>query len=235
MTPAARPGIRTSAILRAKIDLFGRRLEHAADGFWTSPDFPCLYREHLFLSHSIVRASVPLMQAAEDACGYPQHAGDSALQGFARYLRHHIPEETGHDEWVLDDAEAMGISRPAILTRQPKESATQLVGVQYYWIHHYNPIALAGYIAVMEGNPPTSEFMEEVARRNNLPLKCFTNLLYHARIDPQHRRELDDVLDSLPLTADHLALIGLSALRTLRILTEIMDDVVTPADSASSA
>jgi Iron-containing redox enzyme len=215
-------------MIRAKIDLFGRRLGHASHAFWTSPDFPSLYREHLFLSHSIVRASVPLMRAAEEACGYPQHVGDPALEGFAGYLRQHIPEETGHDEWILDDGEAMGIERAAILNRQPKESAAELAGVQYYWIYHYNPIALAGYIAVMEGGPPTTEFLEDAARRNNIPLKCFNNLLYHARIDPQHRQDLNDVLDSLPLTPDHLGLIGLSALRTLRTLTEIMEALLKP-------
>jgi hypothetical protein len=121
----------------------------------------------------------------------------------------------------------MGIERSAILARLPKESATELVGVQYYWIEHYHPIALAGYIATMEGDPPSIDFIEDVARRNHLPLNCFTSFLYHARIDLEHRRELDEALDALPLTVDHLALIGLSSLRTIRMMTEIMEDIVT--------
>jgi pyrroloquinoline quinone (PQQ) biosynthesis protein C len=225
---------RHSEVVRAKIALFGRRLGHTAYRFWSSPDFPRLYREYIFQSHSIIRASVPLMQAAADACALPQHAGDPALQGFARYLRHHIPEETGHHEWILDDGEAMGVERSKVLARLPKESATQLVGVQYYWIHHYNPIALAGFIATMEGDPPTTEFVEEVARRHGLSLNCFTSFLYHARIDPQHRRDLDDVLDLLPLTADHLALIGLSSLRTIRMMTGIMEGIIASRDDAET-
>jgi len=215
-----------SQIVRAKIALFGRRLGYAAHRFWASAEFPRLYREYIFQSHAIIRASAPLMQAALDACGLPQHAGDPALQGFARYLRHHIPEEIGHHEWILDDGEALGIDRAEVLARLPLESATQLVGVQYYWIHHYNPIALAGYIATMEGDPPTAEFIEAVARRNRLPLKCFSNFVYHARIDPQHRRDLDAVLDALPLTEDHLALIGLSSLRTIGMMTGIMEGII---------
>lgn len=225
-------GPRHSEVVRAKIALFGRRLGHTAYTFWTSPDFPRLYREYIFQSHSIIRASVPLMQAAMNACSLPQHASDPVLQGFARYLRHHIPEETGHHEWILDDGEAMGLKRAAILRRLPKESATELVGVQYYWIHHYNPIALAGFIATMEGDPPTTEFIEEIARRNDLPLNCFTSFLYHAKIDPQHRRDLDAVLDSLPLTQDHLALIGLSSLRTIRMMTGIMEGIIRSGDEA---
>ncbi len=233
MIPAASAEVSNSAIIRAKIDLFGGRLSQASHAFWSSPHFASIYREQLFLSHAIVRASVPLMQAAEEACRYPQHAGDAVLEGFARYLRHHIPEETGHDRWVLDDADAMGIGRAAILARQPKESVARLVGVPYYWIRHYNPIALCGYIAVLEGRPPTLELIGEVAARNNLPLECFTNLTHHARIDPHHRRDLDDVLDALPLTAEHLALIGLTTLHTLRTLTEIMNELLAGTESPS--
>lgn len=222
-----------SEIVRAKIRLFGHQLGLAAYQFWTHAEFPRVYREYIFQSHSIIRASVPLMEAAERSCGLPKHADDPALQLFAQYLRRHIPEETGHHEWIVDDGEAMGLKRADILARLPKESATQLVGVQYYWIHHYNPIALAGFIATMEGDPPTTEFVEEVARRNDLPLSCFSSFLYHAKIDPKHRRDLDDLLDSLPLTDDHLALIGLSSLRTIGTMTRIMNGIIETADSGS--
>src|SRR4029450_5001136 len=95
-----------------------------------------------------------------------------------------------------------------------------------YWIPHNPPPALAGYLAAMEGDPPTAEFIEAVARRNSLPLECFSNFVYHARIDPQHRRDLDAVLDALPLTGDHLALIGLSSLRTIGMMTGIMEGII---------
>jgi hypothetical protein len=102
----------------------------------------------------------------------------------------------------------------------------QLVGGQYYWIHHYNPIALAGYIATMEGNPDPVERIEALAKRNKLPLNCFSSFLYHAKIDHRHRRELDEVLDSLPLTSAQLELIGISSLRTIRLMTEILEDII---------
>jgi pyrroloquinoline quinone (PQQ) biosynthesis protein C len=222
----AAPAIRNSEIIRAKIRLFGQRLGHTAYSFWIHPQFPRIYREYIYQSHSIIRASVPLMEAAEKACRLPRHAGDAALQDFGKYLRHHIPEEMGHHEWILNDGEAMGLDRQAILQRLPKESATQLVGVQYYWIHHYSPIALAGFIATMEGNPPPAEFFEDVAARNSLSLKCFTSFIYHAKIDPQHQRDFDAVLDALPLTPEQLELIGISSLRTIRMMTGVMEDII---------
>jgi len=171
------------------------------------------------------------MEEAERACGLPQHRDDPALQGFAAYLKKHIPEETGHDVWVLNDGEAMGIDRNEILARLPTEGVTQVVGVQYYWIKHYNPIALIGHIATLEGNPPTTEFVEQVAERSGLSLDCFSSLLYHARIDPQHKKDLDDLLDSLPLNEEHIALIGLSSLRTIGLMTQIIEKIVQPTDS----
>lgn len=222
---AAQP-VRNSEIVRSKIALFDRRLGHTAHLFWSHPQFPQVYREYIYQSHSIIRASVPLMQAAEKACQLPQHACDPALEGFGRYLRHHIPEEIGHHEWIVNDGVAMGLDRQDILQRLPKESATQLVGVQYYWIHHYSPIALAGFIATMEGSPPPAEFFQAVAARNNLSLKCFSSFLYHAKIDPQHRKDLDAVLDALPLTPAQLELIGISSLRTIRMMTGILEDII---------
>lgn len=221
-----RARVRHSEVVRAKIQLFGRRLGHTAAELWSHPQFPRVYREYIYQSYSIIRASVPLMEAAERSCSQPQYVDDPVLQGFARYLRKHIPEEAGHHEWILDDGEALGLDRQSILQRMPRESATQLVGVQYYWIHHYNPIALAGYIAAMEGSPDPVEFIEALAARNNLPLKCFSSFLYHAKIDHQHRRELDAVLDELPLTPAHLELIGISSLRTIRTMTEILEDII---------
>jgi pyrroloquinoline quinone (PQQ) biosynthesis protein C len=222
---AAQP-VRNSEIIRAKIALFDRRLGHTAHLFWSHPQFPRIYREYIYQSHSIIRASVPLMQAAEKACQLPQHAGDPALEGFGRYLRHHIPEELGHHEWIVNDGVALGLDRQDILERLPKESATQLVGVQYYWIHHYSPIALAGFIATMEGSPPPAEFFHQVAARNKLSPKCFSSFLYHAKIDPRHRKDLDAVLDALPLTPSQIELIGISSLRTIRMMTGILEDII---------
>ncbi|MEP5568734.1 MAG: iron-containing redox enzyme family protein [Halioglobus sp.] len=215
-----------SEIIRSKIQLFDQQLGLASYEFWNHPEFARIYCEYIYQSHSIIRASVPLMQAAEQACALPQHKKDPALPDFASYLHKHIPEETGHDDWILDDGEAMGLKRESILKRVPSAEATHLVGAQYYWIWHYNPIALIGHIATLEGNPPTLELIDEVAKKHNLPLECFTTFRYHAQIDPQHRRDLDEVLDALPLTKEHIALIGVSAMRTIGLMTRVMREIV---------
>ena len=37
----------------------------------------------------------------------------------------------------------------------PPPSVAGLVGSQYYWILHHHPVAFLGYVALMEGYPPT--------------------------------------------------------------------------------
>ena len=216
-----------SELLRTKIALFSAGLDKAAYLFWMHPEFAAVYRYYLFQSHSIIRASVPLMEATLECCRASKYLSDPVLKLFGDYLERHILEEGGHDEWILDDAEVLGIQRRALLERIPTRTALQLVGSQYYWIYHYNPVAMLGYIAVMEGTPPESEFIEDVARRNKLPLEAFSSFLRHAKIDPGHRADLDLLLDILPLSNEQLGLIGLSAVQTIQYLTAVLTDVNT--------
>jgi pyrroloquinoline quinone (PQQ) biosynthesis protein C len=223
--PAER--LSNSELLRTRIALFSAGLDQAAYEFWMHPEFITVYREYLFQSHSIIRASVPLMKATLECCRTPKYLSDPVLKLFGDYLERHIVEETGHDEWILNDAEVLGIQRRALLERIPKQTALQMVGSQYYLINHYNPVAMLGYIAVMEGTPPQSEFIEDVARRNKLPLEAFSSFLLHAKVDPKHRADLDLLLDKLPLRKEQLGLIGLSALQTIQYLKTVLADVNT--------
>ncbi len=214
-----------SKLIRTKISLFSTGLNNAAYDFWMHPEFAKVYPEYLFQSHSIIRASVPLMEATLVVCRSERYANDPVLQKFADYLARHIPEERGHDNWILDDAEAMGIERQLLIERLPKQTAMQMVGSQYYWIHHFNPVAMLGYIAVMEGEPPKTAFIEGVIRRTQLPAEAFSSFLLHAKIDPAHRADLDALLDSFLLSADQHMIIGLSALQTIQYLKSVLTDV----------
>jgi len=214
-----------SKIVRTKVSLFSAGLNKAAYDFWTHPEFPVVYREYLFQSHSIIRASVPLMEAALEVCCSKRYENDPVLQKFGEYLARHIAEERGHDNWILNDAEAVGIDRNCLIEQIPKQIPMQMVGSQYYWIYHYHPAAMLGYIAVMEGEPPKTEFIEEVARRTGLPFKAFSSFLLHAKIDPTHRADLDALLDSLSLSSHQHTLIGLSAFQTVQYLKSVLTDV----------
>ncbi len=211
--------------LRDKIRLVRAPMDAVAEQLWTHPRLRDIYPEFLFLNHSVIRSSVPLMKAAAEASEKILDS-DPVAEGMLAYFRKHIPEETGHDDWVLDDLEVLGYRREDILKRIPSPSAAALAGAQYYWIRHVHPVALLGFIAVLEGTPPDVKFFEDTADRIGLPRRAFSNLLLHGKLDPQHRDDLDRTLDALPLSEDHHTLMGISAFQTVSLLTRVASEAV---------
>ena len=123
-----------------------------------------LWPEYLVLQHQIIRATVPLTEAAlERARELPE--ADPLREPLASYLDEHVDEELHHDDGLLDDLDSLGVSRADALGRFPSSKVATLVGAQYYWIHHHHPVAFLGYVALMEGYPPTPELLETLTAR----------------------------------------------------------------------
>jgi hypothetical protein len=211
--------------LRNKIRIARQDLDSVATSLWTHPSLPQIYPEFLFRNHAVIRASVPLMEAAATSCeSYAR--SDPLAAGIFRYLTHHIPEEAHHDDWLLEDLELLGIPRRDVLARIPPPAVAALVGAQYYWIKHFHPVALLGFIAVLEGTPPEVQYFEQTADRAGIPRAAFSNLLRHGKLDPRHRDDLDHALDALPLTEDRHALLGISAFQTIQLLTRVVGEIL---------
>ena len=214
-----------SRLLRTKIALVSGELQAASTALWDGPDFARRYPDYLFHLHTILRASVPVMQAALDSAR-ARASDDSVAAALAGYLDVHVREEMNHDEWVLRDLETLGVDRAAVLQRIPSSAVASLVGSQYYWIFHHHPVAVLGYIAVLEGSPPDAEHIEEVAGRTGLPLDAFNTMLKHARLDPYHRDDLDRFIDSVILTPEHASVVGVSAFHTVHALCEVIAETI---------
>lgn len=216
-----RADVSPSRLLRAKINLVSGRLREASAALWDGPDFGRLYSGYLCHTHAILRASVPLMEAAMQRAS-ARGRQDRVAAALADYLSVHVREELNHDEWILEDLAVLGVDRSEVLARIPSPAVSSLVGAQYYWIFHHDPLAVLGYIAVLEGSPPEIAHIEAVARRTGLPIDAFGTMLKHARLDPFHRDDLDRFLDGLPLTRQDCALLGVSAFHTVHALCEVV-------------
>ncbi len=153
--------VTASGYLRRKIGLVLPALVEASERVCTHPRVRELYPEYLVTSHCIIRASVPLMEAGRERA-LALADDDPVAAALAPYYEHHIPEELHHDDWLLDDLEVLGRERSDILSRIPAPTVAALVGAQYYWMFHYHPVALLGYIAVLEGYPPTPELVDDL-------------------------------------------------------------------------
>jgi hypothetical protein len=51
-------------------------------------------------------------------------------------------------------------------------------------------------------------------------------MICHAELDPHHRDELNDLLDSLPLTEEQSTALGLNALYTVDAFTRAVDELL---------
>lgn len=217
-----------SASLRRTLELVLPVLRDVGARLVEHPRIRELYPEYLVASHGIIRASVPLMHTAlERARAEPPD--DLAAAGLAAYLERHADEELGHDEWLLEDLEALGVAREDVLARPPSGPVAALVGAQYYWILHYHPVAIMGYVGLLEGYPPTMGDVERLLAATGYEPHAFRTLIRHAELDPLHRDEFDEALDGLTLTEEQSSMIGLSALFSVDAFTRVLDDLLVDA------
>ncbi len=217
--------------LRGKIELALPALIGASRRLILDPRVAQLYPEYLFTLHCVIRASVPLMETAHERA-VELAEGDPVSTLLAPYFEDHIPEERDHDEWLLDDLEILGRDRSSILARPPSPTVAAVVGAQYYWILHYHPVALIGYIGVLEGYPPSIEMLDDLVDRTGHDRAAFRTLIAHAELDPGHRDELDALLDRLPLTQEQSTVMGLSAISSIEMLARALDEVRDGFDGA---
>jgi hypothetical protein len=211
-----------SAIVRMKMDLTCGGAAAAFARLWRREDLGAVVPAFLVTLHQIMRASVPLMEAARDRAA--ERADDDPLcAALAAYYDHHVTEERDHDLWTLDDLEAAGYPREAVLDRVPLSDVASMMGAQYYWLHHHHPVMMLGCIAVLEGGPPSDALTDRLERESGLPSEAFRTYRFHGRVDPTHKDDLDRALDEMPLDRRHLGLIGISATHTATMLGEIVD------------
>ena len=178
--------------------------------------------------HAIIRATVPLMEAAAERARTMAEA-DPVAAGVAPYLEEHAEEERDHDDWLLDDLELIGVEREVVLGRIPSPTVARLVGAQYYWALDYHPVSVLGYLSLMEGFPPSASVIEDLVERTGYPRESFRTFAEHGELDTHHRDELDETIDSLPLTREHEVLLGLSAMSSVELLTRSVEEVLEQA------
>jgi hypothetical protein len=221
-----------SGRLRLTIRLAGGRVEDLSWRFWTHPQLRELFPEYLRTLYASMRATVPLLELAAERSRALAMA-DPVAAALVPYFVQHAREELHHDVWLLEDMELLGLDPSAARDAAGPADVAAMIGSQYYWLHYAHPGALLGCFAVLEGSPPEVEMLDEVAGRAGIPRAAFRTLYKHAQLDPHHRDDLDAVLDSLPLTPEQSALLGISALTTVDQLGGILERLVgaaVPAD-----
>ena len=216
-----------SGRLRLKIELVNGPFAGACTTLFRHPRLAELWPEYAIRTYWIIRATVPLMEEAEALAR--ARARDPVAAGVAEFLTAHIEKERGHDDWVLEDLELLGVERSAVVARVPSATVASLVGSHYYRIRHCHPVALLGYVAVMEGHPPSPELIDRLVASSGYPRAAFRAFAVHGELDLEHRADLYDAIDGLPLAPAQESLMGLAAMTTVELLTRSLEEIVEEA------
>jgi Iron-containing redox enzyme len=193
-----------------------------------------LYPTYMAAGAYVALMMVPLMEAALDRAR-ALASTDRVAAGLVDYLERHIPEEMHGDEPgddLLEDLAAVGVDTEALRVRPLPERVAALIGTQFFRIGHAHPVAVFGMLW-LEVFPPRAAGVEQLIERTGLPRDGFRQLLLHSEVDVRHGRELQAVLDSLPVEPWHEQLIGLSALETMSFLIDTWLEIVA-VDGASA-
>ncbi|MFF7194323.1 iron-containing redox enzyme family protein [Streptomyces sp. NPDC008079] len=207
------------AALRVRLLLTAPAVRATTAAVWRPPGLAARYATYLTAMHGVVRASVPLMERAVARLAEfgPR---DPLCEPLTDYLREHIEEERGHDDWLLGDITALGGEPAAVLAEQPISAVARLAGAQYYWIEHHHPVALLGYIAVLESNAPAPWLADRIAAAG-VPEAALRTVRGHAELDTGHTAALFALLDALPLDQAQVRAVVMSALHTVDGLVEL--------------
>jgi pyrroloquinoline quinone (PQQ) biosynthesis protein C len=149
-----------------------------------------------------VKHTVPLLMA----CGsrLPESAG--WLRGaIARY----IAEESGHEEWVLNDIAAAGGDADAVRHGMPAVATELLVAYVYDTIARRNPVGFFGMVHVLEGTSIAlaTHAAQSLRASLALPPEAFTYLTSHGALDVEHVRFFTDLMNRLDGAEEQAAVI----------------------------
>jgi pyrroloquinoline quinone (PQQ) biosynthesis protein C len=151
------------------------------------------YRRFLLELYHIVFHFNPICAAA--ASRVTDEEG--ALRDF---LYRHMQEESGHEIWVLNDLESIGLTRASLKAELPSVFTSTLCGFNYWSADRRHPCAVLGMMYALEviasvyGGAFSAALRESLLLTGDLGISFISS---HATMDQEHMIELRHVLDTL--------------------------------------
>ena len=155
------------------------------------------YRAFLLELYQVVWYFNPVTAAAASRMGTPQ---DESLQPVRHFLYQHMFEEKGHETWVLNDLQAVGVASEQARAHEPGAHTLALVGYNHWSAEHRHPCSALGMLYALEviasvyGGPFASAISETLLLDGKAGVSFIDS---HASLDSQHMAELRVVLNLL--------------------------------------
>lgn len=160
------------------------------------------YIAFLTQAYHHVKHTVPLLMA----CG--SRLGDE--QEWLRVaVAEYIEEETGHQEWILNDIAACGADPERVRHGQPALSTELMVAYAYDTIARRNPAGFFGMVQVLEGTSiaVADKAAEAIQQSLGLPDKAFSYLRSHGALDIEHVDFFKGLMNRIEKPGDQQAII----------------------------
>ena len=161
-----------------------------------------LYLAFLAQAYHHVRHTVPLLMAV-GARLPDRHAG------LRDEILHYLEEETGHEQWILNDIEFAGGDRAAAAASLPAIATDAMVAYAYDMVMRRNPVGFFGMVYVLEGTSVSMALRaaDRIQQTLGLPGEAFSYLRSHGTLDQEHVQHLAGILARLDSPDDRDAVV----------------------------
>lgn len=151
------------------------------------------YRTLLLELYHVVWHFNPISAAAASRIG-------DAHKQVRYFLYEHMQEESGHEEWVRNDLEAVGVAPATTEAYAPSAYTRALVGYNYWAADRHHPCAVLGMLYTLEviasvyGGPFASAIKEALLLEGERGVSFINS---HATMDAEHMADLRKILNTL--------------------------------------
>jgi pyrroloquinoline quinone (PQQ) biosynthesis protein C len=155
------------------------------------------YRALLLELYHVVWQFNPVCAAAASRMGDP---ANEELQPVRHFLYEHMHEETGHETWVLNDLEAVGVTPGDTRAHQPSVHTLALNGYNFWAAERRHPASVLGMLYALEviasvyGGPFSSAIREALLLDGDRGVSFIES---HATMDAQHMADLRIILNKV--------------------------------------
>lgn len=137
---------------------------------------------------------------------------------FAEY----IAEETGHEEWILNDIENAGGNREQAAGSHPSLPTELMVAYAYDTVMRRNPVAFFGMVFVLEGTSIAlaTQAADAIGKSLGLGKNCFSYLLSHGALDMKHMNFFEKTVNRITDSQDQQDII-----HTAKVIYRLFTDM----------
>lgn len=163
------------------------------------------YRLYLAEAFHHVKHTVPLLERVRDL-----------LPASKAWLREateeYIAEESGHEEWILDDIAGAGGNAAEVRSSLPRPATEFMVSYAYDFINRINPVGFFGMVFVLEGTSTqlATRGADALMKSLALPASCFRYLTSHGSLDIEHMRFFQRLMSRIDDGEDQAAIIHMA-------------------------